>query len=78
MQNKTDEGKNDANDGNENEEVASNEFVSGIERYPTGKTFSVDYCKRTTTKCKVCKKKIPKDELRIGKLVLFKGKHILQ
>ena len=42
------------------------------------KYFSVDYCKRGTTKCKVCKKTIPKDELRIGKSVMFKAKFILQ
>ena len=77
-QNKIDEGKKDTNDDDENKEIGSNDVVSGIEYYPAGKKFSVDYCKRATTKCKVCKKKIPKDELRIGKCVPFKDKHILQ
>ena len=40
--------------------------------------FSVDYCKRGTTKCKVCKKQIPKHDLRIGKSVQFKRKTIVQ
>ena len=38
--------------------------------------FCVDYSKRGTAKCKICKKCIPKDELRIGVNVLFKGKLI--
>ena len=33
------------------------------------KHFRVDYCKRGATKSKTCKRKIPKDELRIGKMV---------
>ena len=40
------------------------------------KLFLVDYCKRNRTKCKVCKKNIAADELRIGKLVPFKDIHI--
>ena len=38
--------------------------------------FSADYSKRGTAKCKVCKKTIPKDELRIGSHVMFKGNPI--
>ncbi len=44
----------------------------------SSKNFSVDYCKRGSTKCKICKKNIPKDEIRIGKSVPFKEKNILQ
>ena len=40
--------------------------------------FLVDYCKRGSTKCKRCRKKIPKDELRIGKSAPFKTKTITQ
>ena len=40
----------------------------------TGNKFSVDYCKRGTTKCKLCKMMITKGELRIGKLVPFTKK----
>merc|ERR1712243_389249 len=38
--------------------------------------FCVDYSKRGTVNCKICKKCILKDELRIGVHVLFKGKLI--
>ena len=38
--------------------------------------FSVDYAVRGTAKCKVCKKLINRNDLRIGKLVPFKTKHI--
>ena len=37
--------------------------------------FMVDYCKRGSTKCRQCKKNIPKDVLRIGKSVKFKAKY---
>ena len=40
--------------------------------------FSIDHSKRGTAKCMVCKKPIAKNELRIGKLVPFKTKQILQ
>ena len=40
--------------------------------------FSVDYAVRGTAKCKVCKKLINRNDLRIGKLVPFKSKHIKQ
>ena len=40
--------------------------------------FSIDYCKRGTAKCRVCKKKISKDELRIGMLVPFKSTYYTQ
>ena len=39
------------------------------------KKFSADYCKRGSTKCKACKKRIQKGELRIGKSVPFKGEN---
>ena len=38
--------------------------------------FSVDYSKNGKAKCNRCKKLIPKDELRIGKLIPFKAGHI--
>ena len=41
-------------------------------------TFLIDYCKRGTTKCKRCKKQIPKGDLRIGKSAKFKKKDIFQ
>ena len=40
--------------------------------------FLVDYCKRGSTRCKRCHRKIPKDELRIGKSAPFKTKTIIQ
>ena len=43
-----------------------------------GNKFYVDYSKRGTCKCKHCRKKIAKDEIRIGKSVEYKEKHILQ
>ena len=42
------------------------------------KKFFVDYCKRASTKCKLCKKNINKGEIRIGKLVPFKRIEIKQ
>ena len=36
----------------------------------------VDYCKRGTTRCRRCKKNIPKGELRIGRPAKFKAKYI--
>ena len=42
----------------------------------TGNKFCVDYSKRGTAKCKICKKCIPTNELRIGAYVFFKGKTI--
>ena len=44
----------------------------------TEKKFSADYCKRGSTKCKVCKNRIQKGELRIGKSVPFKAINILK
>ena len=38
--------------------------------------FCVDYSIRSTAKCKICKKHIPKGELRMGEYVPFKGKMI--
>ena len=38
----------------------------------------MDYAVRGTAKCKVCKKLINRNDLRIGKLVPFKSKHIKQ
>ena len=40
------------------------------------KLFLVDYCKRSITKCRRCKKSIIKDNLRIGKPMKFKTKFI--
>ena len=42
----------------------------------TANKFCVDYSKRGTAKCKVCKKCILKNELRIGVYTVFKGKSI--
>ena len=42
----------------------------------TPNKFCVDYSKRGTAKCKVCKKCIPKVELRMGMFTVFKGKTI--
>ena len=44
----------------------------------TGRKFSIDYSKRGTAKCRICKKKIPMGEVRIGKLVPFREVHITQ
>ena len=44
----------------------------------SGNKFSVGYSKRETAKCKICTKVIEKNELRIGKLVLFKLWHIME
>ena len=52
-----------------------NEKMSDSE---THKKFLVDYCERGSTKCKRCKRKIPKDELRIGKSAPFKTKTTIQ
>ena len=41
-----------------------------------GIIFSIDYSKRGTAKCKVCKKAIYRHEIRIGKLVPYKTEHI--
>ena len=41
-------------------------------------TFSVDYSKNGTARCKKCKKRIPKDEIRIGKYIQYKAKYFLQ
>ena len=38
----------------------------------------MDYSKRGTCKCKHCRKKIGKGEIKIGKSVEYKEKHILQ
>ena len=40
--------------------------------------FSVDYSKRGTAKCKLCKNVIAKSEIRIGKSVPFKATYITQ
>ena len=42
----------------------------------TANKFCIDYSKRGTAKCKICKKCIPKNELRIGVYTVFKGKTI--
>ena len=43
-----------------------------------GTIFSIDYSKRGTAKCKVCKKAIDRHELRLGKLVPYKTEHIIR
>ena len=44
----------------------------------TTNLFKVDYSLRGTAKCMECGKKIIKDDLRIGKMVPYKDKHILR
>ena len=41
-------------------------------------TFSVDYSIKGTAKCQKCRRKIPKDELRIGKTKMFRKKLIVE
>ena len=55
--------------GNEND-------VNGACADASQNLFFVDYSKNGKAKCNRCKKLIPKDELRIGKLVPFKVGHI--
>ena len=43
----------------------------------TSNKFCVDYSKRGTAKCKVCRKCIPKEELRIGMYACYKNKVII-
>ena len=43
-----------------------------------GKKLFIDYCKRGSTKCKRCKKQIPKGDLRLEKVVPFRSIHISQ
>ena len=59
-------------------EIIDDDTIEIEESSDPNKNFSVDYCKRGSTKCKVCKKKISKDELRIGKSVPFKTIKIVQ
>ena len=69
------------NKGNTCEDNTTNESFSDINTTGedlTGKKFLADYCKRGSTKCKVCRKKIQKGELRIGKSVPFKNIYITQ
>ena len=58
-----------------NNEIISNEVSSTAEEV---KKFSIDYSKRGTAKCRVCKKNISKDELRIGMLVPYKSSYYTQ
>ena len=53
------------------DEDPDNDQENGIS--DTANKFRVDYSKRGTAKCKICKKCIPKDELRIGQYAFFKG-----
>ena len=50
-----------------------NENNENLETANTCNKFCADYSKRGTAKCKICKKLIVKDELRIGMYVSFKG-----
>ena len=43
----------------------------------TPNKFCVDYSKRGTARCKICKNCIPKNELRMGAYTVFKGKTII-
>ena len=43
-----------------------------------GNTFSADYSKRGTAKCRKCKRIIAKGILRIGKNAMFREKYIIQ
>ena len=63
-----DEGDNNKEE-EENQELAANNL-------DLKSAFMVDYCKRGVTKCRRCKKHIPKGELRIGKSAMFKEKCI--
>ena len=47
------------------------------DKMDTANKFCVDFSKRGTAKCKVCKKCIASAELRIGTYTLFKGKTII-
>ena len=64
---------------NTNAQYGTLSSINDDERNTTeGNKFYVDYSKRGTCKCKHCRKKIAKDEIRIGKSVEYKEKHILQ
>ena len=54
------------------------ESAAETEESNPGKKLFVDYCIRESTKCKRCKKQIPKDALRIGKMVPSRSIHISQ
>ena len=73
--NEVSEESKDTKEGNMNGDSYANdpEESSAKEAHVDHKHFRVDYCQRGSTKCKACKKNIPKDELRIGKMVLFKS-----
>ena len=58
------------NDGDQISEIDSRTKAA------TYNKFSADYSKLGTAKCKLCKKKILKDALRIGMYITFKGKTI--
>ena len=69
----------DNNDGDGDEDSGrgddkTNEY---LEIANTGNKFCADYSRRGTAKCKICKKLIVKDELRIGMYVPFKGNVIV-
>ena len=66
------------NNYNNDEAKSMKRSVSNNENLFLGNKFSVDYSKRGTAKCKVCKKVIVKNEIRIGKSVPFKTTHIIQ
>ena len=61
------------NERNEKNETTQEEECNTED---TPNKFRVDYSKRGTAKCTVCKKCIPKEELRMGTYASFKGKTI--
>ena len=60
-----------SDEGNDDQDNTQDNEISN-----TANKFCVDYSKRGTAKCKVCKKCILKNELRIGVYTVFKGKII--
>ena len=81
--NKANENNKDNNSGSNApfEDINLIENISALDsnrNIDTCNIFTVDHSKRGTAKCLVCSKGIAKDELRIGKSVLFKAKHILR
>ena len=63
----------DEGDDNEMEGLSEQEIIAEQDQK---QLFMVDYCKRGTTKCRKCKKKIPSAALRIGKSAKFRTRDI--
>ena len=62
----------------DNDNDATNATGDNEESAFVSNKFCIDYPKRVTANCKICKKNIVKDDQRIGKHVPFKIGHILQ